>query len=128
MLRRTFCLAAAAALVATAGCGSQADGLVKDMISDMNALADAMEKGDEGKVKECEERMKATQKKLDDLKLSEDEKKKLMEKHKGPMEEAGKRMMAAMMKKMGGAMGMPGLAPPGIPGVTPPGGVTAPGK
>src|SRR5262245_17875236 len=115
MLRRTFCLVAAAALVAMAGCGGGADGLVKDMISDMNALADAIEKGDEAKVKEAEERMKATTKKLDDLKLSDDEKKKLMEKHKPELEKAGKRMAEAMFKKMGQGMGLPGLGG-GMPG------------
>ena len=115
MLRRTFCLAAAATFLVTAGCGGGGDALVKDMIADMNAIADAMEKGDEAKVKEIEERMKATTKKLDDLKLSEDEKKKLMERHKDEMDKAGQRMFAAMAKKMGAA-GLPGLVPPGVGG------------
>jgi hypothetical protein len=121
MLRRTFRLAVAAALLATAGCGGAADGVVKDQIQAMNDFADAMEKGDEAKAKELGEKVQALQKKFDDLKLSDDEKKKLFEKHKGEMEKAGQRMAQAMFKKMGGAIGMPGLAPPGVGGgVSPP--------
>jgi hypothetical protein len=79
-----------------------------------------MEKGDEDKAKEVGERMQTLQKKFDDLKLSEDEKKKLMEKHKAEMEKAGQRMAQVMFKK-GGAIGIPGLAPGGgMPGFTPP--------
>jgi hypothetical protein len=108
MLRRTLCLAAAAALLATAGCGGKADGLVKDLIADQYAYADAMDAGDEVKMKECEERMKATTKKFDDLKLSEDEKKKLKEKYKEELEKANMRMYQATVKKMA-----PGAFPPG---------------
>src|SRR5262245_31033895 len=124
MLRRSLCLAAAAALV-TAGCGGGADSLMKDMISDMNALADAVEKNEsEAKVKEIQDRMQATTKKLDDLKLSDDDKKKLIEKHKAELEKAGQRMAGAMAKKMFGGMGMPNLGG-GIPGM-PGGGFTVP--
>jgi hypothetical protein len=126
MLRRTFCLAVAAALIVTAGCAGRGEDVTKEQIQAMNDLADAMEKGDMAKAKEITERMQAIQKKYDDLKLSDDEKKKLQEKYKDEMEKAGLRM--------GKAMGLPGLTPPGLggglPGLTPPGGATnpAPGK
>ncbi len=118
MLRRTVCLVTSAAFLGLAGCGGP-DSLIKEQIADMNALADAMEKGEsEEKIKELSKKMEATGKKLEDLKLSEEDKKKLIEKHKAEFEKAGSRMMAAMMKKMVGGMG-------GVPGM--PGGFTMPG-
>jgi hypothetical protein len=87
-----------------------ADSLYKDFIADKYALADAFEEGDEAKMKEVVERMKATAKKLEDLKLSDDEMKKLKEKYKEEFEKAELRMVQAAYKR---------TAPPGafLPGM-----------
>jgi hypothetical protein len=94
-------------LMAVSGCGSSADSLMKDMIADMNALADLLEKGDEARINDAKKRLEETGKKLDALKLSEEDKKKLQEKYKPEMEKAASRMMGGMMKQMG--KGLPGL-------------------
>jgi hypothetical protein len=92
-------------LVGVSGCGSSPDSLVKDQIKNMNDMADAMEKGDEAKLKELEKKSKDIEKKLDDLKLSDEEKKKLLEKHKDELGAALGRIMQATMKKgLGGGM------------------------
>jgi len=90
-----------ALLVGVSGCGSKADSLIKEQIKLMNDLADAIEKDDEAKAKDIQEKIKENGKKLDDLKLSDDEKKKLEEKYKGDVEKAMKRVMEAAMKKGG---------------------------
>jgi hypothetical protein len=100
MLRRTFCLSAAAALLATAGCGGEAgDAAFKERIAAMNAYAEAMEKGEsDAKVKELGEKLNAAEQKYVDLKLSDGEKKKLEAKYKDVFLSAGDRMTAAMKK------------------------------
>jgi hypothetical protein len=118
MLRRTFCLTAAAALLATAGCGGDAgDAAFKDRIAAMNAYAEAMEKGEsDAKVKELGEQLGAAEQKYVNLKLSDGEKKKLEAKYKDEFQIAGQRMTAAMKKS--GAFTMP--TPPGVGGGAPP--------
>jgi predicted Holliday junction resolvase-like endonuclease len=111
-VRKTLYVGAMIALVFTMnGCGSNADGLMSDMIRCMNDMADAMEKkAPEEKLTEIKTRMENIGKKLDALKLSEDEKKKLLEKHKDAMEKAAKRITDATMKNMGGLIpGMPSV-------------------
>jgi hypothetical protein len=117
MLRRTFCLAVAAALIATAGCGGDAgDAAFKDRIAAMNAYAEAMEKGEsDAKVKELGEQLGAAEQKYHSLKLSDAEKKKLDEKYKEEFLKAGLRMGAARAKQPGGS-NLTGLAPPGVSG------------
>ncbi len=98
------------------GCGASADSLMKDQIRDMNAMADALEKKDDAKAKEIEKSMKATEEKLNALKLSEDEKKKVVERHKDEITKAMDRLMKA---SMGRAMeGFGKGAPVGFPGIS----------
>ncbi|HEY2783884.1 MAG TPA: hypothetical protein VGJ05_02825 [Fimbriiglobus sp.] len=132
MIRRTLSLITAAALFGVAGCSGGPDSLVKELIGDMNAIADAMEKKESKEtIEKLMDKMNATKKKFDDLKLSDDEKKKLMEKHKDEIEKATKRMMSAMMNgtfnNMGGMPGMPMMPNFGGAKVTNPA-PTAPGK
>jgi hypothetical protein len=99
-----------------AGCGSSPDSLVKEQIAGINDLADAIEKGEpESKLTDIKKRMEDTSKKLEALKMSDDEKKKLIEKHKDELLKATERMVKAMMSKSkdfgslfgGGIPGMP---------------------
>src|SRR5262249_25519644 len=91
-------------LVGVSGCGSSADSLLKDQIKLMNDVADAMEKGDEAKVKDLQKRMEELKKKLDELKLSDEEVKKAWEKHKDEFAAAKGRVFQAGMKKGQGGM------------------------
>jgi len=92
-------------LVPLAGCGSQADALVKKQIDGMNKTADAIESGaSEDEIKRLTEELTKTGEALDALKLSDAEKKALVEKYKEEAEKAGKRLTNAMMKRMSEAM------------------------
>ncbi len=108
------------------GCGG-ADGLMRDQIKLMNETAEAIEsKAPQEKINELEKRLEENGKKLEELKLSDEEKKKLLEKHNDEMMKAGMRYAKAKMGNMMGDFGkafqgfpgMPGGAPgaPGIPG------------
>jgi hypothetical protein len=94
-------------LFGASGCSSSPDSLIKDQISLMNDMADALEKGDEAKAKSIAEKMKEVDKKLEALKLSEDDKKKLGEKYKDELTKAAMRMLQAQMK--GGMKGLEDL-------------------
>jgi hypothetical protein len=85
-------------LVNVSGCGSSPDSIMKDSIAAMNDLADAVEKKDEGKAKAAATKLQDLEKKLDALKLSEDDKKKLLEKHKDEAGKALTKLMGAMVK------------------------------
>ncbi len=102
------------------GCGSSPDSLIQEQIKDMNQLAEALEtKASQDKINELKKKMEETSKKLEDLKLSDDEKKKLMEKHMDEFTKASTRLVKASMAGEFGKMfeGMPGLpAPGGAPG------------
>jgi hypothetical protein len=95
------------------GCGSSpADSLMNDMVKCLNEMADAMEKKlPEDKVAAIQTRMKEIGEKLEGLKLSEEDKKKLLEKHKDAMAKASERMQKAMM----GQLGNLGNMIPGVP-------------
>ena len=113
-------------LCGVVGCGANADSLVKEEIKTMNDLAEALEnKAPEAKVTELQKKLEETNKKLEALKLSDDEKKKLGEQHKDELTKAGMRMAKAGMNKAMGEFGkmMPGGGfpgagemPPGFPG------------
>jgi hypothetical protein len=85
-------------LVGVSGCGTPADNLMKEKISLMNQMADALEKGDKAKAEEIDKKGKELEKKMEDLKLSDEEKKKLTEKYKDEITKAVARVLAAGMK------------------------------
>lgn len=97
-------------LLTATGCGNSPDGLVKSLITDMNRLADSMEKGEpEDKQKAIAERLKATGEKLEKLNLTAEQKKALQDKHKDEMEKALGRLFGAAMKQGAAKAGAGGL-------------------
>ncbi len=98
---------------ALSGCSGNADGLVQEQIKDMNDLAQAIEtNAPDATLKDLQQKMQDTGKKLDDLKLSDDDKKKLIEAHKDEITKASTRLVKAMMGKAGRQLpGMPTLNP-----------------
>jgi len=105
------------ALLPLVGCGQSADDLVLQQIDQMNEYADAIEAGsDKAEIEAIGKRMKETEKALEDLNLSDDEKKALAEKHGEEMGKAVTRVMKAGMSQLGEAMqgmmkGMQGQTP-----------------
>ncbi|HMF12349.1 MAG TPA: hypothetical protein VKE94_08585 [Gemmataceae bacterium] len=101
-------------ILGVSGCGSNADSLMKEQIKLMNELADALEGGaDQAKIEAINTKMKENGEKLEALKLSEADKKKLAEKYKDDMTKVGARLASAMFKKLGNQMGdlkMPDLS------------------
>jgi hypothetical protein len=71
---------------------------MKSQIDNLNALSDALEKNDKAKFDEAVKKMEEANKKLEALKLSEEDKKKLGEKYKGDFEKASKRLTEAFAK------------------------------
>jgi len=112
-MKKAIVLGALAVVLTLSGCGSQADGLIQQQIKLMNEMADAMENKDEAKLKDIESRMKTIGKQMEELKLSDADKKALEEKHKDAMMKAAGRMFSAAMK--GGLPGVPGGGLPGLP-------------
>ena len=103
---KSLCLAVVlGALVALTGCGRSPDALVEQQIGQMNEWADAIEAGaDQAKIDAIEERLTETKKALEELDLSDAEKKKLAEKYGEELGKATARVMKASMSKMGGMM------------------------
>ena len=107
-------------LCGVSGCGSSADSLVKEQIQNMNNLAEALEnKAPDSKISELSEKYKATDQKLNDLKLSDEEKKAVMEKNKDEYGKAAIRLAKASFGKTMGDMfgkgfggGLPGMPNP----------------
>ena len=93
-------------LVGISGCANNSpDGLMKQQIALMNEQADAMENNaPESKMTDIKTRQEANTKKLEALKLSDEEKKKVIEQNKDGIMKATQRLMAASVKKMGGDM------------------------
>lgn len=114
-------------LCSSSGCSSNsADSLMTEEIKNLNELAEALEtKAPEAKVNELQSKLRDTNKKIEALKLSEDEKKKLVERHRDEMAKASMRFAKASMNKAFG-QGFPGMQDPSkmpvIPGA---GGVPA---
>jgi hypothetical protein len=98
------------------GCGRNADSLIKEEIKNMNAMADAMEKKDDAKLKDCQTKLEETNKKLQALKLSDQEKKQLLERHQDELQKATMRVVQASMSRMGDLGKMFGGKFPGMPG------------
>jgi len=105
-LRKVIGMACMFVVLATVGgCGSSADGLVKEQIKAMNELADALEaKAAPDKIKNLETKMDELGKKMEALKLSEADMKSLLEANKDEMTKAMGRMFKAAMPDMGKMM------------------------
>jgi outer membrane murein-binding lipoprotein Lpp len=88
-----------ALLVSVSGCGSKdPEGLTKQLISQTNDLAAAIEKKEStDTIKSLAEKMKATSEKRSALKLTPEEAKQLMEKYAKEQLEAGMRLAKAVM-------------------------------
>jgi hypothetical protein len=93
----------AAVLCGVSGCGSSPDGIVKDNIAAMNEVSTALDsiKDDASadaaipKIQKGMQRLKDNTKKLEEMKMSEEDKKKLMEANDKPMKEAMEKMLKA---------------------------------
>ncbi len=93
------------ALVPLMGCSPSPDTLVQRQIDEMNELAEAIESGvDQAKLDAIGKRMQQTKSALEDLDLSDEEKKRLAEKYGKATMEAAARLAKANMSKMGGVM------------------------
>ncbi len=102
----------AVALIAAPGCGggNDPDSLMKQMISQTNDLASAIEKKESAdKIKAAADKVKATSDKLDALKLSAEDKKKFEEKYKKEMMDALGNLLKASMSNPEGAKALEGL-------------------
>jgi hypothetical protein len=79
-----------------AGCGTSADRLVREQIGLLEELADAYENGaPQSKIDEIKKEMVENDKKLEELKLSEDAKRKALLPYKDAMDRANQRIEAA---------------------------------
>jgi hypothetical protein len=118
-MKRSIVLGFVAALLVSApGCSSNdPDSLSKQSISQMNDLAAAIEKKESpDKIKSLVEKWKATVEKLEALKLSDDEKKKLAEKYQKETLEASKKLFAAVTANPEGAVALASLGGGGFGG------------
>jgi hypothetical protein len=108
-MRRTLCLGGVALLLfAVSGCGG-ADSLVQEQIKDMNDLAKAFEtNAPESVVRNLQKKTEETGKKLQDLKLSDEELKNLIERHKDALLAATVRLQIAMRGKTTEPTAQPG--------------------
>lgn len=93
-MSRTLAASLLVVALCTNGCNrNSADAVMKDNIAAMNELADAVESNaPEGKISEIQKRLEENNKKLEDLKLSEEEKKQLIERHKDEYTKAANRL------------------------------------
>jgi len=82
------------------GCGGSADSLLKKQFKYMNEWAEAVEKNDDSRAKEATKNMEETAKKLEALKLSEEEKKKLVKRHQDEFQKANTRVEQAAMNRV----------------------------
>ena len=87
-------------LFAVSGCGANADSLVQEQIKEMNDLAQAMEtNAPDSTIKDIQKKMEDTNQKLKDLKVSDEEGKKLADKYKDDLTKALQRLLKAAMTK-----------------------------
>lgn len=88
----------AVVLASATGCSSGAEGALKEMIADMNALSDAVEKKESpDKIKAAAQKMKASAEKLEKIKVTKSEDDRLKTKYEKDVNSAVERMMKAMM-------------------------------
>jgi hypothetical protein len=85
-------------VAALVGCGGGADGAVKDYIKAVDNLSESIEKKESAdKIKEKGNAVATAIKKINDLKLSEEDSKKLAEKHKDALKGSFERYAKAVM-------------------------------
>lgn len=95
---------------------------MKQQISLMHDMAEAIENEDEAALESIESRAESLRSKMDQMDLSDGEKKRLAEKYKDDIAEATKRVMTATMSKAMGQMGkamMGGLGGDAMPASIP---------
>ena len=91
----------AIACVSTSGCGSNPDNLMKEQVEIFNQMAVAMENPDpQAKLEELAKKLHENAKKLDALKLSDAEKKRLEEKYGPELQKARLNWITAMQKNV----------------------------
>jgi hypothetical protein len=94
---RALLLVSLTVIVTLPGCGTSADRLVERQIMLLEEMADAYEKGaPQETIDEIKKTMAENDKKLDELKMTEDAKRKLILKHKADLDRAEERVRAAM--------------------------------
>ena len=83
------------------GCGSSPDSLMKEQVTILNQMAEAMDSADpQAKLEELAKKLNDNAKKLDARKLSDAEKKKLDEKYGPELQTARLNWIAAMQKNV----------------------------
>jgi len=83
------------------GCGSSPDSLMKEQVTILNQMAEAMDSADpQAKLEELAKKLNGNAKKLDALKLSDAAKKKLDEKYGQELQKARLNWIAAMQKNV----------------------------
>lgn len=109
-------------LVALAvGCAPSPDSLVKQQVDCMNDMADAIEDGaSEKEVEKLKTRAESISEKLDEMELTEEEKRELFERHREEIEAAMRRLQEAALARMTnnlkeGMMGPGGSGFPSFP-------------
>lgn len=113
-MRKAPVLFCSCLLLGVTGCGANPDSLMKDQIKAVNEMAEALEKNEpESRISEIKARIEKNNKKMEGLKLSDDDKKKLIERHKDELMRATARLQKAMMSR---AMKDFGSGFPGMPG------------
>lgn len=94
-MRRVLAVGLVIVLTTAGGCGSP-DGVVRDAVSSVNRLADAVEKGEsKERQEELSQKAKDAFAKFDLLKLTEEQKKAHFDKHADELGKAMKRLNAA---------------------------------
>jgi len=101
------------AVCAVSGCGASADSLMQSEIQTLNSLAEAYEtKAPEAKISELKKQQEENNQKFAELKLSDDETKKLKDRYKDELVKALAKYTSALVKtgdfgKISQAAGLP---------------------
>lgn len=92
------------------GGGNDPESLIKQSISDMNALSASLEKKESpDKIKAAADKLKATMDKLEGVKLPKEKDEELKKKYEKELTEAAMKMLGAAMSNPEGAKALEGL-------------------
>jgi hypothetical protein len=98
-MRRCVPFVMAFLTLSLAGCGgNSSEKLAQNTLAGMQEITAALEKGDKNAVLAAAKKMQALTQQAKDLKLSDEETKRVTEKYKTQFEEQSKKLMQAMMK------------------------------